>query len=161
MWLAISRAASERAALACCGATVHRYAACSWIADTMRGCWWPMLVNTSWEVKSSSRCPSWSHTWEPSALVTTIGSKEAWADQEWKTCLRSSSRDAVGGQLDELRQVLSQTFCGNPSSRPPCGRLAGSIHRVVTTLPRVKKCTPSAPWAWVSPSSDRFQPPKE
>ena len=53
VWLAISRAASERAALACCGATVHRYAACSWIADTIRGCWWPRLVKTSWEVKSS------------------------------------------------------------------------------------------------------------
>ena len=32
---------------------------------------------------------------------------------------------------------------GNPNSRPPSGRSAGSIHRVVTTLPRVKKCTPS------------------
>ena len=96
MWLAISRAASERAALACCGATVHRYAACSWIADTMRGCWWPRLVNTSCEVKSSSRWPSWSHTCEPSALVMTIGSKEPWADQEWKTCLRSSSLTRSG-----------------------------------------------------------------
>ena len=37
----------------------------------------------------------------------------------------------------------------------------GSSQRLVTTLPRVKKCTPSMPWAWVSPNSDDFQPPKE
>jgi hypothetical protein len=31
----------------------------------------------------------------------------------------------------------------------------------VTTLPRVKKCTPSVPCACVSPNSELFQPPKE
>ena len=30
----------------------------------------------------------------------------------------------------------------------------GSSQRVVTALPRVKKCTPSVPWAWVSPNSE-------
>ena len=59
---AISRAASERAALTCDGAIVHSVAACSWIAVTMRGCWWPRLVKTSCEVKSSSRLPSPSQT---------------------------------------------------------------------------------------------------
>jgi hypothetical protein len=49
---AISRAASERASLACCGAIVQSFAAWSWIALTTRGCWWPMLVNTSWDEKS-------------------------------------------------------------------------------------------------------------
>src|SRR5690625_163343 len=49
-------------------------------------------------------------------------------------------------------------FCGKPRLMPPCD---GSDHRVVTALPRVKKCTPSAPWAWVSPNSEFFQPPKE
>ena len=32
-----------------------------------------------------------SQTWLPSARVTTIGVISAWADQEWKTCARSSS----------------------------------------------------------------------
>ena len=36
----------------------------------------------------------------------------------------------------------------------------GSAQRVVTTLPRVKKWKPSVPWAWVSPNSEAFQPPK-
>ena len=43
----ISRAASLRAALAWNGATVHNVAACSWIAATSLGCWWPMLTLTS------------------------------------------------------------------------------------------------------------------
>jgi hypothetical protein len=49
---AISRAASERAPLAYAGATVQRLSACSLIAATMRGCWWPRLVKTSCELKS-------------------------------------------------------------------------------------------------------------
>lgn len=54
---------------------------------------------------------------------------------------------------------LGQWFFGKASSRPPV--VAGSGQRVVTTLPRVKKCTPSVPWAWVSPKSEAFHPPKE
>ncbi len=50
-----------------------------------------------------------------------------------------------------------QAFCGKPSSMPPC---EGSSQRLVIALPRVKKCTPSVPWAWLSPNSDAFQPPK-
>ena len=70
--------------------------------------------------------------------------------------------DAVGGQVDEFRpSAVLRHFAGIPARGRPAGGCAGSIHRVVTTLPRVKKWTPSAPWAWVSPSSDRFQPPKE
>ena len=48
----ISRAASLRAALAWNGAIVHSVAACSWIAATSLGCWWPMLMLTSWLEKS-------------------------------------------------------------------------------------------------------------
>jgi hypothetical protein len=61
------------------------------------------------------------------------------------------------------RQELTRTqrFKGNPKSSPAWDLLAGSTQRVVTTLPRVKKCTPSVPCACVSPKSDRFQPPKE
>ena len=33
--------------------------------------------------------------------------------------------------------------------------------RWVTALVRVKKCTPSIPWAWLSPKSESFHPPKE
>jgi len=48
-------------------------------------------------------------------------------------------------------------FWGNPSSMPPW---LGSSQRLVMALPRVKKCTPSVPWAWLSPKSEAFQPPK-
>ena len=48
----MSRAASERAALACCGATVASSAACSWIAATTLGWPKPMFVKTSWPEKS-------------------------------------------------------------------------------------------------------------
>ena len=40
---------------------------------------------------SSRAFPASSQTVEPSALVITIGSREPCADQEWKTCRRSSS----------------------------------------------------------------------
>ena len=49
---AISRAASLRAALAWIGATVHSRSACSLMAATSFGCWWPMLTLTSWLEKS-------------------------------------------------------------------------------------------------------------
>lgn len=49
---AISRAASLRDSTAKPGAMVQSLAACSWIAATTLGCWWPMLVFTSWEEKS-------------------------------------------------------------------------------------------------------------
>ena len=49
---AISRAASLRASLARNGATVHSMSACSLIAATSLGCWWPMLTLTSWLAKS-------------------------------------------------------------------------------------------------------------
>ena len=52
----------------------------------------------------------------------------------------------------------SQAFCGKPRFSPPW---LGSNQREVITLPRVKKCRPSTPWAWVSPNSEFFQPPKE
>ncbi len=51
-----------------------------------------------------------------------------------------------------------QAFCGNPRFSPPW---LGSSQRVVITLPRVKKCRPSTPWAWVSPNNEFFQPPNE
>jgi hypothetical protein len=50
-----------------------------------------------------------------------------------------------------------QAFCGKPSSMPPW---LGSSQRLVIAFPRVKNATPSAPWAWLSPNSDAFQPPK-
>ena len=55
---AIIRAASLRAAFACCGAIVARIPACSWIAAMTLGCWWPMFVLTSWLEKSRYRLPS-------------------------------------------------------------------------------------------------------
>src|SRR3712207_6895006 len=62
---------------------------------------------------------------------------------------------AFHGEEDE---VLFQAFCGKPRFRPPW---LGSSQRLVMTLPRVKKCTPSAPWACVSPNRLFFHPPKE
>ena len=54
---AMSRAASPRLSLAKAGDTVHSVAACSWIAATSRGCWWPMFTFTSCEEKSRYRLP--------------------------------------------------------------------------------------------------------
>jgi hypothetical protein len=70
----------------------------------------------------------------------------------------------TGGGLTTSRKPLTcsyasgQVFCGNPRLIPPW---LGSNQRAVTTFPRVKKCTPSTPWAWLSPNSEDFQPPKE
>ena len=49
---AIRRAASLRASLAMNGAIVQSLSACSLIAATSFGCWWPMLTLTSWLAKS-------------------------------------------------------------------------------------------------------------
>ena len=49
---AISSAAWARCSLAKAGAIVQSLSACSLIAAITRGCWWPMLVKTSWEEKS-------------------------------------------------------------------------------------------------------------
>ncbi len=57
-----------------------------------------------------------------------------------------------------FRRGAGQAFCGKPRLMPPW---LGSSQREVTALPRVKKPTPSVPWAWVSPNSEFFQPPNE
>src|SRR5690606_20309176 len=51
----------------------------------------------------------------------------------------------------ESRVTPAQALVGKPRLMPPC---AGSGHRLVTTLPRVKKWNPSTPWACVSPNSE-------
>jgi hypothetical protein len=56
------------------------------------------------------------------------------------------------------RWAEDQSFWGKPRLTPPW---LGSSQRAVTTLPRVKKCTPSSPWAWLSPKRLFFQPPNE
>ena len=48
----MSRAASLRASLAWNGAMVHSRPACSWMAATSFGCWWPMFTFISWLEKS-------------------------------------------------------------------------------------------------------------
>ena len=52
MTSAISRAASERLSLAIGGPIVQSVSACSLIAATTFGCWWPMETLTSCEAKS-------------------------------------------------------------------------------------------------------------
>ena len=72
----------------------------------------------------------------------------------------------VGVGVDHLDLVEREShvgpfvyvFCGKPRFRPAW---LGSSHRLVTTFARVKKCTPSAPCACVSPKSELFQPPNE
>ena len=83
------RAASPRTSLACCGAMVHSFAACSWIAATTLGCWWPMLVFTSCD--GEVQVPVAVAVPEVGALGRRdrIGLSAPWADQEWKTCARS------------------------------------------------------------------------
>jgi len=74
---------------------------------------------------------------------------------------RVADRHAVGSShspMIDRRPVRPQAFCGKPRFRPPW---LGSSQRLVMTLPRVKKCTPSAPCAWVSPKRLFFHPPKE
>ncbi len=85
----IRRAASLRMSFANEGAIVHSRPACSWIAATSFGCWWPMFTFTSWLAKSSQRLPLSSHITEPRAPAMTVGWISPWADQEWKTCWRS------------------------------------------------------------------------
>ena len=72
------------------------------------------------------------------------------------------SQSLAGGARANLGTVSipwgDQVFCGKPRLIPPW---LGSSQRLVTTLPRVKKWTPSVPCAWLSPNSELFQPPKE
>ena len=78
-----------------------------------------------------------------------------------------SSRRRARGVWRETARNLTTThtvdgaqrywFCGKPSSMPPW---LGSSQRLVMAFCRVKNCTPSMPWAWLSPNSDAFQPPK-
>ena len=49
---AMSRASSERLSFAIGGPIVQRRSACSLIAATSFGCWWPIETLTSWEAKS-------------------------------------------------------------------------------------------------------------
>jgi len=86
---AISRAASLRMSFAMNGAIVHNRAACSWMAATSFGCWWPMFTFTSWLAKSSQVRPFSSHMRAPRAPAITVGLSAPCADQEWNTCARS------------------------------------------------------------------------
>jgi hypothetical protein len=52
------RASVERGSVAIGGPIVQRRSACSLIAATSRGCWWPIETLTSCEAKSRYRLPS-------------------------------------------------------------------------------------------------------
>ena len=73
---------------------------------------------------------------------------------------RAQQQPGTGGVLGQRlpRRRAGQSFWGKPRLRPPW---LGSSQREVTTLPRVKKCTPSVPCAWLSPNRLFFQPPNE
>ena len=61
-------------------------------------------------------------------------------------------------KVDERHDYSSgYWFWGKPSSMPPW---LGSSQRLVMAFCRVKKFTPSMPWAWESPNREAFQPPK-
>src|SRR4051812_34956607 len=84
---------------------------------TTFGCWWPMFTFTSWLEKSRYFVPAASQTVLPRPPAITIGARFAWADQEWKTCARSSSSvrrpssgsDAVPAPSAEVARVM----CGS------------------------------------------------
>ncbi len=105
--------------------------------QTWNRCGWP-----SSGPPATSSCARGAERQEP--FVARTGPRHPW----WVP--------GAGATTD--RRSVAQTFCGKPSSMPPW---LGSSQREVTTLPRVKKCTPSMPWAWVSPKRLLFQPPKE
>ena len=75
-------AARLRWSLAWTGAIVHSRPACSWMAATTFGCWWPMFVLTIWDEKSRYRRPASSQTYDPAAPAITIGWSADWADHE-------------------------------------------------------------------------------
>ncbi len=108
----ISRAASDRASLTCCGATVASVSACSRIAATIFGCRWPTFVKTSCPLKSTMGRPSPSHTHDPSASRMVMGVRSRWALHEWNTCARSSS------WARRPRSMASSLIRG--SRRPTC-----------------------------------------
>src|SRR5690554_3880080 len=83
-------AASPRCRLTVDGAIVVSRSACSLMAETTAGCWWPMFTFTSWLEKSRYWRPEWSHTRQPSPPEMTNGFSCAWADQEWNTCASRS-----------------------------------------------------------------------
>src|SRR5690554_5732776 len=87
-------AASPRCRLTVDGAMVVSRSACSLIAATTAGCWWPMFTFTNWLEKSRYWRPEESHTRQPWPPEMTNGFNCAWADQEWKTCLSSSTARA-------------------------------------------------------------------
>ena len=108
--------------------------------------------------------------------------REIWVGWRARSVARSGTATSTGEMLNRLGPLPSRTkaslgarfgpdsdglvhpagaaqsFWGKPRLRPPW---LGSSQRDVTTLPRVKKWTPSIPCACVSPKREAFQPPNE
>jgi hypothetical protein len=108
-----------------------------------------------------SRVP---HRLTPVALSENVATAESvdinqTGRQRLVRLVRPAARSVIDSpQVSTCGDAGPQTFCGNPRLIPPW---LGSSQRWVTTLPLVKKCTPSVPWAWLSPNRDAFHPPKE
>src|SRR5439155_488328 len=67
------------------GPIVQSFSACSLIAATILGCWWPIETLTSCDAKSRYRFPSKSQKWRPSAPATGMGCSAFCTDHEWRT----------------------------------------------------------------------------
>ena len=117
------------------GAIVVSTDACSRIASTTEGCWWPMLVFTSCDEKSSQRRPSWFHTVEPSPPATTKSGRCACADQEcstrsWSAATTCESRAAPCKVGSLMITVLRVTRFVGVTGRE-AGRVGGSLYRLL------------------------------
>ena len=88
---AISRAASERASFACCGATVHSFGGlllnCRHHLGVLVADIGEHQLRGEVQQAISFAVPDV----DPSAATIVIGAISAWADHEWNTCALSSS----------------------------------------------------------------------
>lgn len=95
---------------------------------------------------------------EVGALRRAVAAAGRWSVRRAVSRAVSAALCQARGVTRSVSRVQCHAFWGKPRLMPPW---LGSSQRDVTTLPRVKKCTPSVPWAWVSPNRLFFQPPKE
>src|SRR5919205_418930 len=150
-WDRILAAAVARTWLACAGATVARLVACCAMAAMTLGCWWPMLVFTSWLEKSRYVLPSWSHTVLPEPPAIAIELRDFCADQEWKTFARSRAMTSALLTVPLLTTAPGTAVLATAESRiawlaamtvPLGGRIGEFLHHPVPRRPvPISLCT--------------------
>src|SRR4029453_3008339 len=135
-WARIFSAAMARVWLAWEGATVASVSSCCLMASMRRGCWWPMLVLTSWLEKSRYVLPSWSHTVLPDPPAMARGFKVLCADHEWKTW--AVSKDVTSELVSGVARAVRVGDIGRSSRKGwwgfpfiMCFRAPGSLSTFV------------------------------